>query len=105
MCSCTFLAVAGFAAGSALGASWSGSLRAALEALPEAFEAGAGAASEAFLLSGFAADVLPLQTVGGQVSYTLQSKPQQGGYPWHLQRLSALAADIRDIEHGIERKR
>ena len=67
--SCTFLAVAGLAAGSTLGASWSGSLRAALAALPGAFEAGAGAASEAFLLVGFAAAVLlPLQTVGGEVS-------------------------------------
>ena len=63
----TFLAVADLTAGSVLGASWSGSLRAALAALPEAFEAGTGAASEAFLLSGLAAAVLPLQTVGGQV--------------------------------------
>lgn len=57
----TFRAVAGFAAGSALVASWSGILRAVLAALPGAFEVDAGAGAEGFLLSCLAAEAFPLQ--------------------------------------------
>lgn len=66
---CTFLAVAGLAAASALVTSWSGILRGAgaLAALPEAFEGGAGAATDGFLISGLAADVFPLQQVADEV--------------------------------------